>query len=411
MEQIKNKRVLLVSQNFYPENFKSNDIAFELQKQGYHVTVLTGIPNYPQGKYYLGYGLFRKRIETINGVKIYRCLQIPRGKKYTKILLPLTYLSFMVFGSLWAFYLALFKRFDSILVHQVSPITQTLPAIIVKKMQRKPLILWVLDLWPDAFVSGSGINNRFIISLLDKYVDFSYKNSNKILISSKGFRESVLEKTGNEQKILYFPNWAEESFFQRVQKPIPQLPDGFKIMLAGNLGVSQNLENIMYTALRLKDENVRWIILGDGSRKEWMEDFVSENLLEKSVFLMGKYPVETMAAFYEKADIMLLSLNNKYDDLKKVVPARLQSYMAAGKPVIGFIEGAAAEVISEAGCGYTISPDDVDGLVSIIKNIVSGDTQQLSVLGGNGKAYFDVNFTKQKCIGNLIEEIEGLINI
>ncbi|WP_199897998.1 glycosyltransferase family 4 protein [Flavobacterium sp. B17] len=408
MEQIKKKKILLVSQNFYPENFKSNDIAFELQKKGYNVTVLTGIPNYPEGKYYPGYGLFKKRIETVNGVKVYRCLQIPRGKKYTKILLPFTYLSFMFFGSFWAVYLSFFKKFDSIFVHQVSPITQTLPAIIVKKIQNKPLLLWVLDLWPDAFISGSGIHNKVIISLLGKYVDFSYKNSNTILISSKGFKESILERTGNEKKILYFPNWAEESFLQTEKHPIPELPGGFKIMLAGNLGVSQNLENILYAALQLKEENVRWIILGDGSRKEWMENFVRENSLQESVFLMGKHPVETMPAFYKKADIMILSLNNKYDDLKKVVPARLQSYMASGKPVIGFIEGAAADVITEADCGFTINPDDVDGLVNMIKNIVAGDIHRLPALGINGKAYFNAHFTKQKCIDNLIEQIEGL---
>lgn len=408
MEQIKKKSVLIVTQNFYPENFKSNDIAFELKKKGYDVTVLTGIPNYPQGKYYPGYGLFKRRSEIVEGVKVYRCLQIPRGKKYTKILLPLTYLSFMFSGSLWAIYLSLFKKFDSVFVHQVSPITQTLPAIIVKKMQRKPLILWVLDLWPDAFISGSGIENKIIISLLGKYVDFSYKNSDKILISSKGFKESVKERIGDENKIQYFPNWAEDTFQDITKHSIPSLPDGFKIMLAGNLGVSQNLENILYAALKLKNENVRWIILGDGSKKLWMENFVKENSLQNSVFLMGKHPIETMPVFYEKADIMLLSLNNKYDDLKKVVPARLQSYMTAGKPVLGFIEGAAADVIKEADCGYTVNPDDVDGLVDLIKNKIVQNSRQLPLLGSNGKAYFDTYFTKEKCINNLAMTIDML---
>ncbi|MFC5871301.1 Glycosyltransferase involved in cell wall bisynthesis [Chryseobacterium arachidis] len=408
MEQIKKRSVLIVTQNFYPENFKSNDVAFELKKKGYDVTVLTGIPNYPQGKYYPGYGLFKKRVETVEGIKVYRCLQIPRGKKYTKFLLPSTYLSFMFFGSLWAIYLSLFKKFDSIFVHQVSPITQTLPAIIVKKMQKKPLILWVLDLWPDAFISGSGIDNKTIILWLGKYVDFSYKNSDKILISSKGFKESIVERIGDDHKIQYFPNWAEDTFQGAVKHTIPSLPDGFKIMLAGNLGVSQNLENIMYAALKLKNENVRWIILGDGSRKEWMENFVKENSLQDSVFLMGKHPVETMPAFYENADIMLLSLNNKYDDLKKVVPARLQSYMAAGKPVLGFIEGAATDVIKEADCGYTVNPDDIDGLVDLIQNKLVQNSHQLPLLGSNGKTYFDTYFTKQKCINNLIAAMDTL---
>lgn len=406
MEQVKKKSILIVAQNFYPENFKSNDVAFELKRKGYDVTVLTGIPNYPQGKYYPGYGVFKRRIETVEGVKVYRCLQIPRGKKYTKFLLPLTYLSFMFFGSLWAVYLSLFKKFDSIFVHQVSPITQTLPAIIVKKLKRKPLILWVLDLWPDAFVSGSGMNNKTIISLIGKYVSFSYRNSDKIFISSKGFKNSVAERTGDKNKIQYFPNWAEDTFLEAEKYTIPSLPNGFKIMIAGNLGVSQNLENVMYAALKLKNVNVKWVILGDGSKKGWMENFVKKNELEGSVYIMGKYPLDTMPTFYEKADIMLLSLNNKYEDLKKVVPARLQSYLAAGKPVIGFIEGAAADLIEEARCGFTVNPDDVDGFVDLIQNKILQKYQDLSLIGSNGKAYFQTHFTKEKCINNLMEAID-----
>lgn len=408
MEKVVEKKVLLVTQNFYPENFKSNDIAFDLAKKGYIVEVLTGIPNYPEGVYYKGYGIFKRRTEIINGVKIYRCLQIPRGKKYTKILLPLTYLSFMFFASLWAIYLGFFKKYNLVIVHQVSPITQTLPAIIVKRIQKIPMILWVLDLWPEAFISGSGLNNDFLKSVLGSYVNFSYKNSDKILVSSKGFIEPVSERVGSATKIQYFPNWAEEIVNQESKIEIPPLPNGFKIMLAGNLGVSQNLENVMKAALALKNTDIRWIILGDGSKKNWIKDFIDENNLAENVFLMGKFPYETMPAFYEKANIMLLSLSNQYNDLKMVVPARLQSYMASGKPVLGFADGEANKMIKDANCGYTVEAHDVKGLVDLIENEILTNTERLSFLGMNGKKYFDKYFQKDRCINNLIKIIQEL---
>lgn len=408
MEQILKKKILLVSQNFYPENFKSNDIAWELAKRGYDVEVLTGIPNYPEGKYPTGYGIFKKRIEVIDGVKIYRCFQIPRGKKYAKFLLPLTYLSFMLFGSILALFLAAFKKYDLVIVHQVSPITQTLPAIIVKKIQKIPMVLWVLDLWPEAFISGTGFNNKIINELLSGYVNFSYGQSDKILVSSKGFIEPVKNRIKNIEKIKYFPNWSENLSIKDEKETIPQLPEGFKIMLAGNLGVSQNLENVMQAALKLKKYGIRWIILGDGSKRKWMEDFISENDLDESVFLLGKFPPNKMSAFYEQADMMLLSLSNKYDDLKMVIPARLQSYMAAGKPVLGFVDGEAGKMIKEAQCGYVSDANNVEEFVQLVINISSLDKKQLTVLGKNGQNYFNKYFRKEVCINNLADIINKL---
>lgn len=402
------KKILLVSQNFYPENFKSNDIAFDLTKKGFEIEVLTGIPNYPEGEYYKGYGFFQKRIEIINGVKVYRCFQIPRGKKFVKLLQPLSYLSFMFVASLWAIYLAVFKQYHLVIVHQVSPITQTLPAIIVKKIQRIPMVIWVLDLWPEAFTSGSGLNNQFLNSILGAYVNFSYKNSNKILVSSKGFIDSVNKRVKDPYKIKYFPNWAEDISTQNIDVEIPALPSGFKIMLAGNLGISQNLENVMKAALKTKHTDIKWIILGDGSKRKWMQSYIDENKLSDNVFLLGKFPSSYMPVFYNKADIMLLSLSNKYDDLKMVVPARLQSYMAAGKPILGFAGGEANKMIEDANCGYVIEADDVDGLVNILCNKILLEKDLLLVLGKNSQQYFNQNFTKEVCINNLVDIIKQL---
>jgi glycosyltransferase involved in cell wall biosynthesis len=393
--------IIIVSQNFFPENFKSNDIAFELKRKGHNVTVLTGIPHYPEGEYFKGYSIFKNRIQVIDGVKVFRCFQIPRGKRFSKFLLPLTYLSFMVFSTFWAIYLSFNYKYDLVFVHQVSPVTQTFPAIIIKKLQRIPLVLWVLDLWPEAFVSGSGIKNLYIFNLLNKYVMFSYRNSDKILISSKGFEQSIKSKSLHHDKIQYFPNWAEDVFENFEISELPVLPQGFRIILAGNLGVSQNLENVMKVALELMDKNIKWIIIGEGSKKEWLVEFVRKNNLFDSVFLLGKFPLELMPSFYVQADLMLLSLSNQYIELKQVVPARLQSYMAVGKPILGFLDGAAANIIEEANCGFVVSSDDIDGMVSMIINVILPQNNDLPNLGQNGKSYYDMNFSKNKCLDNL----------
>ena len=194
-------RILIATQFFHPENFKSSDVAFELAKRGHIVSVLTNIPNYPQGKFYKGYGLFKRRIETVNGVKIYRTLVVPRGNG-GGIMLALNYFSWAFIASIWAVFLSIFHRYDAIIVHETSPITQGFPALVVKWMQRIPLYFWVLDLWPESLQSAGNINNRHILGFFTKVTQFIYNHSTKILMSSKGFRQSILEKGDYGDKLI-----------------------------------------------------------------------------------------------------------------------------------------------------------------------------------------------------------------
>lgn len=401
------KKVLLVSQNFYPEFFKSNDIAFELVKKGFEVDVLTGIPNYPQGEYYKGYGLFKKRIETVNGVKIYRVFQFPRGKKGGNLGLSLNYVSFMISGVFWALYLSIFKSYDSVLIHLVSPITQAIPAIVIKIFRKTPIYSWVLDIWPDSAVLGGGINNRSIIGILDCIVKFTYNKSDKILISSKSFKDLILQKGEYKDKIVYFPNWSED-LLNMPKVEIPALPDGFIIMMAGNLGVAQTLDAVMNAALELKDnDNIKWVLIGDGSRKQWVEEFVKKHSLENSVYIMGRYPFEMMPSFYKNANAMLLTLKADYPHINAVVPARLQSYMAASRPVLAMASGASADVIKESDCGYVVDPEDYKSLVSIIKEKVLTDKLGFELKGANGRKFFEKHYRKEKCLSNLVDIIKN----
>ena len=400
------KRILVVTQYFYPENFKSNDIAFELAKRGYKVDALVGIPNYPEGKYYTGYGMLKKRHEVVNGVNIYRASQIPRGKGGLR--LPLNYLSYVITASLWViFYFAWKKKYDCIICHETSPIFQAYPGLLLKKLRGTPFYMWVLDIWPDAMRSGGGVKNEKVINFVDKLVKSIYKKCDKILISSKRFTESILPKGDFADKIVYFPNWSEDMLAIKQDYEIPKLPDGFKIMIAGNLGKSQNLDAVAEAMLAMKDmPEVKWLFIGGGSRKQWLDEFIKENGLEHNAFTYGRYPFAAMPAIYKAADAMLVTLRGGFPHLGMVVPARLQSYMSAGKPVLAMIGPGGTDIIEEADCGYAVPAGDAQGLVKIIKEKVLIDKENFKEKGLNGRRYFEQNYQLIDCIDNLEEIIK-----
>lgn len=393
-------KILIVTQYFYPETFKSNDLAFELQKRGHQVTVLTGIPNYPEGKIYNDYGFFKNRNQVVNGVKIIRSLLLPRGKG-GGIRLFLNYYSFAFFASLKALKLALFNKYDAVIVHEPSPITQFYPALIVKKIQKTPIYFWVMDLWPESLEIAGGVKNKFVLNYYSKVVKKFYSESNKILITSKGFRDSIVQKGKFDEKIIYFPNWAEDSISNgNLDYPIPQLPDGFKIMFAGNIGEAQDLDTIMKAALSLKETSIKIILVGEGRKMPFVKDFIESNKLENVVIPVGRFPVEAMASFFNQADLLLVSLK---DDpiFNLTVPAKVQAYMSSGKPILAMLNGEGADTIIEANCGFTASASNEVELSQMMIKASSMKKNELDVLGENGKKFYEKFFTMKNCISKL----------
>lgn len=398
-------RILLVTQYFYPENFKSNDIAFELVKRGHRVDALVGIPNYPEGKYYKGYGLFKKRHEVINGVRVFRTFQTPRGKGGWR--LPINYLSYVVSGCFDVLFCYAWRKYDCVICHETSPIFQAYPGLLVSRIRKIPFYMWVLDIWPDAMRSGGGVNNEKIINWVDKRVKKIYKRCTKIMISSRRFTENILPKGDFADKLVYFPNWSEDMMAMPADYEIPTLPDGFKIMIAGNLGKSQNLDAVAEVMLKLRDvPKIKWIFVGDGSRKDWLDKFIEENGLKDCSFVMGRFPLAAMSSFYSKADAMLVTLRAEFPHLGMVVPARLQSYMSAGRPVLAMIGPGGQDIIREANCGYAVDAGDVDGFVKVIREKVLNDLEDFEKMGKNGRKYFEMNYCKKQCIDHLEEIIK-----
>ena len=410
---MKKKKILFVCQYFYPETFRGNDIAFHLAEEGHDVHVVTGIPNYPKGKFFPGYGLFKKRHEVINGVRVTRLPLVPRGED-NKIMLMLNFFSFFIVGWFWMLFHALWHKYDLVFCQQLSPVMMSSPAVLYKKMRHVPLYTWVLDLWPESLTAAGGINNKYILGFFNLFVKSEYKNSDKILTSSKSFDQSILKYGDYKDKVIYYPQWSDGASnasglnFALPEKLQELSSNGdFIVMFAGAVGEAHGMECNMQAALKTKEyKNIKWVIVGDGRRLDWVRSFVKENGLEETVITLGRFPSETMPLFFEKADVMLVSLTDS-PLFNMYSPAKIASYMASERPIIAALNGEGGEVIKAAECGWNVKAGDSDSLAKLVIALSQTDRQELAVKGQKGKAYYDKFFTKDECLKKL-DEIMGL---
>lgn len=390
-------KILLATPHFYPETFKANDMAFELARRGHDVTVLTAIPDYPQGKFYKGYGIFKRRKEVINGVKVIRTLIIPRRNGSAKWL-GLNYLSYTLFSSIKALWLGMTTKYDVVLAHGISPVMVGIPAVIIKKFNKIQSHFWVLDLWPESLTAAGGINDKFVLNCFSKLTRWIYRHSDSILISSKGFEKSIENLGDFKGKIKYFPNWVND-VTKREPNDNFEFPKGFNIVFTGNIGESQDVEHILESARRIEGNGINFILIGNGRKREFVKEYI-DNYRLSNVFLPGSFPQETMQSFYERADLLFLSLKNS-PIFALTVPARLQSYMSSGKPIVAMINGECADLIKEADCGWSVQAEDSDALANLLLKLSKTNQTILDQKGKNGKKYAQEHFDFKKSIDNL----------
>ena len=428
-------KILFVCQYFYPEVFRGNDIAFHWAEEGHEVHVVTGIPNYPDGVFHKGYGLFKRRHEemvqdssrigelensgsTPNGTKngtlrVTRLPIIPRGNN--KIMLMLNYFSYLIVAWVYMLFHALFHKYDRVFVQQLSPVMMSAPGVLYKRIRKVPLYTWVLDLWPESLTAAGGINNKYVLGFFRHYVKSEYKHSDRILISSRSFEKSILEYGDYKDKIVYYPQWSDATTSKdsensnnsqefenlRIKYNLPTLPDGFRLMFAGAVGEAHGFECTMQAALLTKEhKKIKWIIVGDGRKLDWVREFVKEHGLEDTVFSLGRFPAETMPWFFAQADVMLVTLND--DPLFKLyAPAKISSYMAAAKPIVAVLNGEGAEVIKEANCGWALPAGDAEGFARLAIELSQMDKNVLKEKGENAAIYYSEHFVKEKCLAKL----------
>lgn len=396
------KHILVIAQYFYPEQFRINDICTEWVKRGYKVTVVTGIPNYPQGKYYDGYGLFKKRKETYNGMDIIRIPLIPRGNN--AIMLALNYLSFVVSGFFWKMFTKI--KADYVFIFEVSPMTQALPGVWYAKKRRIPCYLYVTDLWPENVEIVAGITNKKILTAIGVMVDYIYKRCDRIFTSSESFIQAIVDRGTEREKLEFWPQYAED-YYKPVEKGnanIPEIPndDIFNIIFAGNIGFAQGLDVLPEAAKILKETNikVRFNIVGDGRFKETLKSNVEEIQVANYFNFIDKQPATRIPEFMAVSDATLISLS-KSKVFSITLPAKTQSCLACGVPVIVSADGEIQDVINKADAGVCSDAGDAKGLAENIQKLVSMPVQKHKDMAQNAVNYYQKNFDKETLLNRM----------
>ncbi len=396
-------RILIVSQYFWPENFKINEAAIYLREMGHEVTVLTGMPNYPEGKFYSGYSFMSPASELHEGIEVYRLPTIPRGKR-NAVKLILNYIFFPLTGKFFWRKLLRNKTFDVVFVCQLSPVFVGLLGARIKKTLEIPMAMWVLDLWPESVFAASSLKPFLIEKVLKSIVHRIYKSCDKILVSSRSFTDSIKQYGYSIDNISYLPNWADDvqnTVSEEKLRELPGLPEGFVILFAGNIGDAQDIETLMKGIELVKHiKDLKLVFLGDGRKRIWLESEIINRNLSDKVFWLGQFPPDTMPYFFEKASVLLVSLKSD-PAFALTVPAKLQTYMANRKTVISMLSGAGNEIVSEANCGICISSGDEIGLANAIEGLSKTSSEDLRKMGINGYNYYIENFKKDKVLKTL----------
>ena len=403
------KHILVVSQYFYPESFRINDMVTEWVKKGYRVTVLTGIPNYPMGKFYDGYDLKHRRSEEWNGAQIIRIPLVPRG--HSPLGMVANYLSFIVSGSRWVKKTDLDA--DIVFTFEVSPMTQALIGVWYAKKKSIPSLLYVQDLWPENVETVTGIHSRLILSPIDRMVDRIYRETDLLFTTSPSFVDAIANRKNkvDRSKIIYWPQYAEEFYrpMEAVKEcDIPGMErliasEAFKLAFTGNVGTAQGLEVLPKTAELLKSESVLFVIVGDGRYLSELKKEISKRQVEEKFVLIPRQDAERIPEILSVCDSGFISFQ-KNDLWEKTIPAKLQSYMACGKAIVASASGETKRIIEEAECGVCTSLGDEQALAEGIQLIRKMD---LTLMGNNARRYFEEHFDKTKLMNQMDRYLRG----
>lgn len=406
------KHILVVSQYFYPEQFRVNDICIEWIKRGYKVTVLTGIPNYPQGEYYSGYSLKHKRTEEWNGIKIIRVPIIARG--HNPISLACNYASFVISGMIWKSITNI--NADFVFNYEVSPMTQALVGVWYSKRKKVPCYLYVTDLWPDNVEIITGIHNKQFLGFINVMVNYIYKHCAMIFTSSESFIAKMVERGVPRGKIQFWPQYAEDFYKpyklndgMNIAKETNIPNDGvFNIIFAGNIGFAQGLNVLISTAklLQIKGEYVRFNIIGDGRYKKQMCTDVANTKVENYFNFIDKQPAELIPKFMAACDAAIICLS-KSEVFAMTIPAKTQSCLACGLPILVSADGEIKSIIEKAQCGYTSAAEDAVGLAENIIRMTKLAQNELKSFSHNSLSYYQKCFNKQLLLDEMDKYMKG----
>ena len=394
--------ILVVSQYFWPENFRINDLVREWTRQGHRVTVLTGRPNYPGGVVFADFLREPANFAHYEGASVHRVPMLARANGSLRLVL--NYLSFALSACLTGPWKLRRLRPDVIFVFEPSPVTVGLPAVLLGRLKRCPVVFWALDLWPETLAAVGVVKHPGALMMVGRLVRFIYNRCTLVLGQSRSFLPSIARHCDDPGKVRYFPSWAEDVFQDPTAAPAPEIPPApgtFNVLFAGNVGDAQDFPAILDAAERLKHRrDIRWLIVGDGRRSAWVADQVRTRGLHDQVLQLGRFPVERMPSFYAHADALLVTLK-KDPTFSMTIPGKVQSYLAAGRPILGMLDGEGADVISRAEAGLVCQAGDGAALADTLTRFAALPVDERQRMGARGQAYARAEFDRQTLMSRL----------
>ena len=399
-----NKKILVVCQHFWPESFRINDICDYFTEQGHDVDVLCGIPNYPKGEFFSGYSYFKNRKQTHEKIHIRRAFEIPRGNN-TNIRIFINYISFPI-ASLFHIPRLLTKKYDKILLYQLSPVMMSITGILVGRLKKIETTMYVLDLWPENLFSVLPIKNRLAKKLVTSMSHWHYKKVDKLVVLSNIMKERLVEIPGVEPgKVIVLPQACEKIYESNLSDPnlIKKFRGGFNLVFAGNISPAQSFETILDAAEHLQNDgikDIRWIIVGDGMSRKWLEKTVKERDLN-NFFFEGHKPVEDVPKYTNIADGLIGCLV-KSELLEATIPAKVMSYIAAGKPMILAMDGEVQDLINKIiKCGYASNAGDSEAFYKNVAKLYNTKAEERQAMGQRSKKYHMENFQRNIILNKL----------
>lgn len=397
----KTNNVLVITERFYPEEFGINDLVQVWQNKGHEVAVLAQAPSYPFDKVYQGYKNKIFQTENWKGIKINRVFSL-MGYKKNVFLKVLNYLCFAFFASLVSLFIG--KKYSRVFVYHIGPLTQAIPAVLIKKIFGNKFYIWTLDLWPDSVYAYGFKKRAFSGKLLDLFVKTIYKNCERVFVSCKGFKKKI-EKYVSDAQITFSPQWVPDDLNFDQAIPHESLKEGFNFTFAGNIGKVQNLENVIrgFGLAAKSNDQIKLNIIGDGSNMETLKNIVKEENFA-NVYFWGRKPLKEMPRWFEASDVLIISLTDK-PIFSLTVPAKFQAYLASGKPIYCVMKGEVADLVINNKIGFVAQPNNIDDIKAGFEKFLSAPKQELQTFGSNMKSLLANEYDRYKIIEQMTEEV------
>jgi len=403
------KRILVVCQHFWPESFRVTDICDSFIERGFEVEVLCGIPNYPAGQFYDGYGISKNRRQVVGGVKIRRCFEIKRGNN-NNIRIFLNYMSFPVSSLFSLPYLLRQKKYDKIFLFQLSPVMMTITGILLGRLRKIETTMYVLDLWPENLYSVLSVKSKLLRAFAFRVCRWHYRKADKLIAITRKLQSVLKERTGKDDgKIAYIPQFCEKIYETPVadEALAARFSGKFNMVFTGNISPAQSFETVISAAKILKNSgyaDIAWIIVGDGMSRGWLEDEVKKEGLSDRFTFIGHVPMEAIPGYTHIADGLFACLA-KSELLEHAMPAKISAYFATGKPMVLSMDGEVQQIVRASKAGYAVDSGDYEGLADAVLKLYKADEEKRVSMGESAKDYYFKYFERDMNMEKLVDFI------